>query len=106
VICDQDQPSGKRELHSAVGRLLDLPGNRGIAADAHNGRAPPVCHGCDDEPKQLFGEGHVGVVEIATDPVQGYTNPLCNVDAGRGKTVSSSVNVEPREGKPTQDTMP
>jgi len=82
VVGNQDQPGGEGELHAPVGHLLDLPGNRGVAADAHDGRAPPVRHACDQEAEGLFGQGHIGVEKVTVDPVQRRADPLRDMDAG------------------------
>jgi hypothetical protein len=89
MIGDHDHALGEGKFHQTILRLSDLVGYRGIAADAYRGRTPPVGHGGDEQAEGLLGEGHVGIVELAVDPVEGCADKLGCVDT----VVPSSMSV-------------
>jgi len=80
VVGNHDHALGEREFHQAILRLPNLVCHRGIAADAYCGRAPPVGHGGDKQAERLLREGHVGIVKLAVDPVEGGADELGRVD--------------------------
>lgn len=95
----------KRKLNPTILRFLDLICHRGIPAYAYRGGAPPVCGSCDQQPKRLFRQSHIGVVDIVVDVVQRRADQLCKMD-----TAKTLVNDELEEGdelkRPTQYSQP
>lgn len=81
VVCYHDHTIRKVELDTSVCRTGDLPSNRGISANTDSRRAPDLGHCNNQEAKRFFGQGHVGVVEVAVDPVEWRTDELGNIDA-------------------------
>jgi hypothetical protein len=81
VVGNHDDALGEREFHQAVVRLANLVRHRGVAADPDGGWPPPLGHGGDEQAKRLLCERHVGIVELAVDPVEGSTDELGPVDA-------------------------
>lgn len=75
-----DETLGKVKLHSAVGHLFNLAGDRLVAADADNGAAPDARDDGDDEAKGALCHGHVGVEHFLVDKVQRGTNQLRSGD--------------------------
>ena len=82
MVGNHDHALWKGELHQAIWGQLDLVGNRSIPTDAYRRRPPPLRHSCDQEAKGLLGEGHVGVEELAVDPVKRCSDELGEVDTG------------------------
>ena len=61
MVGDQDESLRKQKLHQPVWPLRDLTGDRRIATDPYQSRAPPVRHGRDQETKRLLCQRHIRV---------------------------------------------
>lgn len=81
MVGDHDHALREVELDAAIGSLPDLIGDGGVTADADGGRAPPLGHGGDEQAEGLLCQGHVGIVQVLVDPVQGSTKELGDGDA-------------------------
>lgn len=108
VVRNHYHALGKRELHHSIRSFLYLVGNRRIAADSDCCWPPPLCHGRGQEAEGLLRQGHVGIVEIAIDPVKRRTDELGDVDADSGlwlATCQQAVFAK-RKGMGTYATQP
>lgn len=64
MVRNQKQAVREIALQTAVFGLPELATHALVAADPHNGRRPPLCHGCDEQAEVLLGDGHPGIVPI------------------------------------------
>lgn len=100
VIRDHDDALGKVKLDKPVGHLPDLPGDRLVSADAYRRGTPPLGHGDHEQGEGLLGEGHVGVVQLAVDEVEGRADQLGDEDAVQPREVSRRQTCAWRTGLP------
>lgn len=86
MICDHDQTLWESALYPTVRGQTELASHRGITANPDRGGCPPVSHGGRKQPKRLFGQGHVGIVEVAVDPVERRSEELRDVNPGKSRS--------------------
>jgi len=80
MVCDHDNALREGELNKTIFCFSDLIGHGGIAADANGRGTPPMGHCSDEQAKGPLSEGHVGIVEVAIDPVERGTDELSRMD--------------------------
>jgi hypothetical protein len=80
VICHQNHTIRESALQTAVLLLDQLSDHGRIAANAHNGRSPPLRQTRDQYGKALLGIGHVPFIEDWVDELQRRAKELRRAD--------------------------
>ena len=76
MICNHNQSLRESRLQSPIFCLHQLSSYRGIAADTDGGWREPLCHSDDEQAEPLLRYGHVGIVVIFADEIEGRTEEL------------------------------
>jgi hypothetical protein len=89
VVRDHNQTLWECTLHPAIGRQAELIGHRFISAYPYRRRCPPLRHSHQEDAKRLLRQGHVRVIEVSVEKIQGRSEELCYMDTVEQKTIIS-----------------
>jgi hypothetical protein len=89
VVGDHHKSIWKVALKPPVWCPLQLPRDRSIPTDSNDGGCPPLCQGCNEDAERLFCDGHIGIIKISIDPVQGHTDELSCDDTDMVNTIQT-----------------
>lgn len=85
MVCDHDHALGERTLDSSIRCNAELTSHRRIPAYPYQTGSPPVGDGGCEQAKRLLRQGHVGIVEVAVEPVQRRSEKLGKMDTAKGQ---------------------
>ena len=82
MVRNQHHPFRKPILDPPIRQLADLAPHTLIPGDIDARCRPPLRHGKDKEGHGLLGAGHVAVVGVPVEDVEGHANVLGDCYAG------------------------
>ena len=83
MIREYEYPFRKAILDPPVRQLANLSTHTLVPRNVDMGCSPPLRHEEDEERHGFFGGGHVAVVRLAMEHIEGHPNILGDRDSGK-----------------------